>query len=133
MPFCREAITRPLSPLRDDEAISCEDGKPAIREGFFALGGWDCWSIEGVLVNLHDLVGIKHHPHRLNGCCELDGLDGPNLLCPKKHEIGTEKSDCWMSHAAILVKNVCFRSRRSFLDRSHSRMTILAKLLNATD
>jgi hypothetical protein len=50
-----------------------------------------------VLVNLNDLVGTEHHQdrHRLNGCCGLDGCDGPNLVCPKGHEIGTERSDCW--------------------------------------
>ena len=33
---------------------------------------------------------------RLNGCCGLDGCDGPNLVCKKcGAEIGTLQSDCW--------------------------------------
>src|SRR6266571_1330633 len=54
------------------------------------------------------LSGTKHHSdyHRRNGCCGLDGMDGPNLVCPNAHEVGTEKSDCWMPHAAVLLENV---------------------------
>ena len=89
---------------------SYEDGKPAIPEGFFALGDDDYWpgSSRWPLVNRADLVGTQHHPdsHRNNGCCGLDGCDGPNLVCERGHEIGTEKSDCWMAHAAVLLSSV---------------------------
>ena len=61
-----------------------------------------------VLVNLRDLIGTKRHAdsRRLNGCCGLDGLDGANLVCVNGHEVGTEKSDCWMAQAAVLLDNV---------------------------
>jgi hypothetical protein len=61
-----------------------------------------------VIVNIADLVSIRRHPdfRRLNGCCGLDGCDGPNLVCTNGHEIGTEKSDCWTPHAAVLLENV---------------------------
>ena len=88
-PFCKAVITRPLLPLRPDQPICFEDGTAAIPEGFFG-------------------VKTPEHPdsHRLAGCCGLDGMDGPNLVCPNGHEIGTEKSDCWMPHAAVLLDSV---------------------------
>ena len=70
----------------------------------------DYWTrFEGcVLVNIADVIGTKTHPDasRLNGCCALDGLDGPNLLCENGHEVATAVSDCWMAHAVALVKDV---------------------------
>ncbi|MCW6535419.1 hypothetical protein [Sphingomonas lycopersici] len=41
-------------------------------------------------------------PHRLNGCCGLDGCDGPNMRCRIcKTEVGTRQSDCWTSDVFI--------------------------------
>jgi hypothetical protein len=106
-PICRAALTRPLLALRVDQSICLEDGKAAVPEGFFGANSEEYWGASGqVIVNLRDLIGTKHHPTRLNGCCGLDGLDGPNLLCANGHEIGTEKSDCWMPHAAVLLDGV---------------------------
>jgi hypothetical protein len=53
-------------------------------------------------------VETHHHSelHRLAECCGLDGMDGPNFVCVNGHEIGTEMSDCWMPHAAILLDSV---------------------------
>jgi hypothetical protein len=108
-PFCRAVITRPLLPLTPDLPICLADGQAAVPEGFFGVKTPEQWSAEGnILVNLSDLVGTQHHPdsHRLAGCCGLDGMDGPNLVCANGHEIGTEKSDCWMPHAAVLLNSV---------------------------
>ena len=102
-------ITRPLLSLGPDKSICLEDGKPAVPEGFFTVNNQEYWCVAGdVVVNLADLVGTKHHQdyRRRNGCCGLDGMDGPNLVCPNGHEVGTEKSDCWMPHAAVLLENV---------------------------
>jgi hypothetical protein len=105
-PVCHVAITRPLLPLRPDQSICLEDGKPAVPKGFFGINKQEYWSVAGhVLVNLGDLVGTEHSGGN-NGCCGLDGLDGPNLVCANGHEVGTEKSDCWMPHAAVLLYNV---------------------------
>jgi len=106
---CRLPITRPLSHLAPDESVCLEYGQSAVPEGRFANNSADYWSVAGgVLVNLADLVGTSRHPdsRRLNGCCGLDGCDGPNLVCVNGHEIATERSDCWMAHAAVLVENV---------------------------
>jgi hypothetical protein len=108
-PACRTAITRPLLALLLNRSISMQDGVPAVPKGFFAVNKAEYWNVSGnVVVNLSDLVGTNRHtdPGRLNGCCGLDGLDGPNLVCANGHEIGTEKSDCWMAHAAILLETV---------------------------
>jgi hypothetical protein len=53
-----------------------------------------------VLVHPDDVQNLSRHPDpsRLNGCCHLDGLDGPNLVCTGcGAEIATEQSDCWVS------------------------------------
>jgi hypothetical protein len=108
-PFCKAAITKPLLPLTPQQPLSLEDGKAAVLVGFFGIKTREQWSAEGsILVNLSDLVGTQHHPdsRRLAGCCGLDGMDGPNLVCANGHEIGTEKSDCWMPHAAVLLDTV---------------------------
>src|SRR5262249_40013798 len=51
-----------------------------------------------------------HHPdpRRRNGCCGMDGCDGMNLVCPEGHEVATERSDCWMAHAAWLDPAAAF-------------------------
>lgn len=109
-PVCHAVITRPLLPMTAEQQICLEDGKAAVPPGRFGTSNDNYWTgSEGcILVNLADLVGTKRHPysHRLNGCCGLDGCDGPNLACENGHEVGTEKSDCWMAHAAVLVQNV---------------------------
>lgn len=108
-PTCHKAITRPLLPLKLDQFVSREDRKPLVPQGFFAINSKEYWTADGrFVVNLADLVGTKRHSDsgRLNGCCGLDGLDGPNLLCVDGHEVGTEKSDCWMPHAAVLLESV---------------------------
>jgi hypothetical protein len=109
-PICSIAFTRPLLPLSVDEQIRLEEGKDAVPEGRFGTSSGDYWgALEGcVIVNINDLIGTKPHPDasRLNGCCGLDGLDGPNLVCENGHEIATAMTDCWMAHAVALVKSV---------------------------
>lgn len=108
-PICRIAITQPLSPLEAERFVCLEDGKPLVPQGFFSINSKEYWNADGrFVVNLADLVSTKHHSdgRRLSGCCGLDGLDGPNLVCANGHEVGTEKSDCWMPHAAVLLETV---------------------------
>ena len=109
-PQCDQAVTRPLEPLPAGKEICHTDGLPAVPEGYFAASVDDYWtgSVGCTLVNLQDLVGTRYHPFasRNNGCCGRDGVSGPNLLCAAGHEIGTERSDCWMAHAAVLIAAV---------------------------
>jgi hypothetical protein len=109
-PICSTLLTQPLLPLSADQKICLDDGKDAVPQGRFATSSGDYWtSLEGcVLVNIADVIGAKTHPDasRLNGCCGLDGLNGPNLLCENGHEVATAMTDCWMAHAVALIKNV---------------------------
>ncbi len=109
-PKCRRAITAPLLPLPAGISICRDDGRPAIPRGYFAPSDDDYWtgSAGRLLVHLEDLVGTRPHPDlgRHNGCCGRDGCDGPNLVCDLGHEIATERSDCWMAHAVVLVPGV---------------------------
>lgn len=61
----------------------------------------------GVFVlNPEDVPGVAEHPDRgrLNGCCGLDGLDGPNLVCDAcGAEVATRQSDCWSQQLIALV------------------------------
>jgi hypothetical protein len=45
-------------------------------------------------------------PRRLNGCCGLDGCDGPNMRCKTCYAVvGTRQSDCWTSDVFIPEPN----------------------------
>jgi hypothetical protein len=51
-----------------------------------------------ILINLEDLKNVEDHADksRTEGCCGMSGTNGPNKVCKNGHEIGTERSDCWM-------------------------------------
>ena len=43
---------------------------------------------------------------RLNGCCGLDGCDGPNLLCEVCGTyVATKRTDCWTRHHIVFDPN----------------------------
>lgn len=51
-----------------------------------------------LVINPFDALPLLPHPdrRRSSGCCGHDGLDGPNLLCPKcKAAVATLRDDCW--------------------------------------
>jgi len=89
----------------DASATSQADGQPFQpagtlhkSDGLFFSGS------EGrYIINLADAKNMHAHTNikRLNGCCGMDGCDGPNRLCACGAEVATEKSDCWMPHALI--------------------------------
>ena len=101
-----ECLTGPLSELMDYSLLSEADGSPHIPKGYYYMvteefftGSQGKW-----IIAIPDLIIRQLHPERsrLNGCCGLDGCDGPNLVDSKGNAIGTEKSDCWMPHCIIL-------------------------------
>lgn len=98
-------MTRAVEALPADAELDESDGAPHVPVGRFAVSDGAYFPEGAVIVNLSDAVGTRHHTNasRLNGCCGLDGLDGLNTLCANGHEIGTEKSDCWMPHALLLA------------------------------
>ncbi|MEV4478401.1 hypothetical protein [Micromonospora coxensis] len=66
-----------------------------------------------VLISPDDLLVRRLHPDhgRRNGCCGLDGLDGPNLVCGCGAEIATESSDCWTAQAVRLQPAAVVRTQ----------------------
>jgi hypothetical protein len=47
-------------------------------------------------------VRLTTDPHRLNGCCGLDGCDGPNLQCENCGTyVATKMTDCWQLHCIV--------------------------------
>ncbi|MFE9428621.1 hypothetical protein ACFYNO_37400 [Kitasatospora sp. NPDC006697] len=60
---------------------------------------------DGYQLDPADHPGTAPHPSssRRNGCCGLDGMDGPNLVCGGcGAEVGTEQSDCWTGRSTVL-------------------------------
>lgn len=45
--------------------------------------------------DLNEAVRLTGDDRRLNGCCGIAGLDGPNQLCRCGAEVGTVRTDCW--------------------------------------
>lgn len=102
-----------IPPVADpaEAGVSFEDGKPLTRAGVaFNSSQPMLWSAdEGQTAPLHfapqhwlhplDVdasVEPVDNPCRLNGCCGLDGLNGPNMRCRNcKAEVGTRQNDCW--------------------------------------
>lgn len=118
---CETVVTIDLVevPFSDNIEVHDErtDALPRVRRGTFALDPEpfgppleplaDHSRIVGaagprgtILVHPADVRGLRRHPdlRRLNGCCRLDGLDGPNLVYGHcGNEVATEQSDCWVS------------------------------------
>ena len=103
---CGSLVVSALRQLVDEAMLDEGDGHDRVPQGtyFVSLGKFEPEEAGDYLVNLKDLQNTKRHSdvRRLNGCCGLDGCDGPNLLCENGHEIGTERSDCWHAHHAVL-------------------------------
>jgi hypothetical protein len=103
---CGCVLARDLRALPEEVQLDQADGHALLPQGTYrvSLGKFEPERPGDYLVNLADLQNTEHHsdPHRLNGCCGLDGLDGYNLVCANGHEVGTERSDCWLPHHAVL-------------------------------
>lgn len=104
---CGVVITRRLEPTT--ELLPGGDREPLVP-GFRIVEvdpEFDVWSTAPVgdwLVNKEDLLGCLEGGVR-NGCCGVDGLDGPNLLCPNGHFVATEVGDCWTSTFAVVHRD----------------------------
>lgn len=116
---CGAPLTAPLEILSEkDPGVQVpefDDGKPLTQCGI----GFE--SFEPVLSTvLGDRVALDFTPQywlnpddlspavrnsddmtRLNGCCGLDGCNGPNQLCSCGAEIGTLRTDCWTPYMFI--------------------------------
>jgi hypothetical protein len=108
--ICNVEITKKLTELQDFNQLNEVAGEDYIPSSFYVIGDgvYDSKSQGKIIVNIKDLINTKHHSDtsRLNGCCGLDGLDGINTVCINNHELGTENSDCWMSHYVSLEQDL---------------------------
>lgn len=101
---CRKCGTILTKELTNRPLDLCEeDGKDLIPEGatiqddYYSNGQW--------IINAEDALSMEviDNRGRLNGCCDLDGCDGPNLVCGTcKAEVATAKYDCWMPRYIIM-------------------------------
>ncbi|MFC4761820.1 hypothetical protein [Dyella koreensis] len=57
-----------------------------------------CWSNPD---DLNESVHDTSDARRLNGCCGLNGCDGPNQVCCCGADVGTLRSDCWTPRVFI--------------------------------
>jgi uncharacterized protein (TIGR02996 family) len=107
---CHVPVTRPVSPFGDEASLNLRMGEDLLPRGFFITaerstdGEGHLGKLGETTVHLQDAVFIQRHPDtmRLQGCCGPDGSHGLNTICRNAHEIGTERSDCWMPHALWL-------------------------------
>lgn len=118
---CSAALSGRIELLRavnpEKAGLTFIDGKPLTRPGtgFTSLQPMQ-WSMDDShkvplqFTPQHWLhpddveAGIEpvEDPCRLNGCCGLDGSNGPNMRCRKcKAEVGTRQSDCWTADVFI--------------------------------
>ena len=100
---CEKVLTRELK--NTPVSLCEEDGKDLLPEGFTLQD--DEWSEGQWVINSKDNLSMKitNNPKRLNGCCDLDGCDGPNLVCEScGAEVATAKYDCWMPKYIMLSK-----------------------------
>lgn len=83
-------------------------GKDYLPAGYYTVATSDETPHGGhvghFILNNTDATNICLHENRkqTSGCCGLDGMDGPNILCENGHEVGTKRSDCWTLHYIAL-------------------------------
>lgn len=107
--LCNLDVSKEVIELNDVNLLNKTDGQDLISEGFYLVvdDDDDFFAPQhkgSIIINIKDLINSNYHSDqsRLNGCCGYDGCDGMNRVCLCKHEIGTERSDCWMSHYVAL-------------------------------
>lgn len=107
---CGIELTEELEALNDTNFLNETDKESYVPIGrLFISNGEYYTGTEGkIIINYADLKNVKNHHDliRLQGCCGLDGLNGNNKVCINGHEIGIEKSDCWIAHSVILESDL---------------------------
>jgi hypothetical protein len=114
---CHRPLSTVLRVEREDDArtaaIEWQDNMVTIRKGVahlsstsIQLGNPKLEFTPQVWLNPEDLADRVRNIDdysRLNGCCGLDGCDGPNQVCVGcGNEVGTLQSDCWTSTQFIV-------------------------------
>ncbi|MET7622787.1 hypothetical protein [Streptomyces sp. NPDC005408] len=86
------------APLQAHRIVPVSEWEPVVIPAYT--------KVQGVLANQGDLRDLVHSSvrGRLNGCCGLDGCDGPNLVCRFcTAELAVERSDCWTPQEVVLL------------------------------
>jgi hypothetical protein len=104
---CESCLSAELAELESENLVSEEDKTDYIPQGFAFLEQRQFWTHhQGCwCINDKDTTGmeITRYAGRTNGCCDLDGCDGPNMLCAAcGYEVATARLDCWMPHCVVL-------------------------------
>jgi hypothetical protein len=113
--FCKDCgilLMGHLVILASSGSMDFTDGANLLPQGrYWVSDGKYAPEVAGdFLVNLKDLQNVQLLGG--SGCCGVDGLNGPNIVCLNGHEVGTERSDCWMPHHAVmLVSQIEIRSQ----------------------
>lgn len=105
---CGRELSVPLRWLKEDDSVCTEDQEPLTPEGtvaslrtLVARGlEWPELDESSLVAQRGSLQNVVASGER-NGCCGVDGCDGPNLSCECGAVIGTERSDCWMPHFVV--------------------------------
>jgi hypothetical protein len=109
---CNLPLTQELTMLQKGTLLNPVDGVSLIPCGFYMISDGEIYTnTEGaILLNADDLVNVVDHADgsRLNGCCGLDGTDGPNKTCIHGHEVAIEMSDCWIPWVVIMNREKVF-------------------------
>jgi hypothetical protein len=103
---CGTIFSKNVDFITSDAVLSLADGSDYVPVGLAYKEAGEFWpSHRGTwYLNKEDTINIVpiNNPQRLNGCCNLDGCDGPNMVCSHcGEEVATAKLDCWMPHAII--------------------------------
>lgn len=108
---CNEKLTDDLYEI-DSNKLRFEDRVSAIDSGKFSI--WKNMNdVKELIVAIEHYKLINHKDfRRFAGCCGSSGIDGMNKTCKNGHEVATEVSDCWTSHAIffnldkVIVKEI---------------------------
>jgi hypothetical protein len=103
--FCKKcgiALSNEIKELKDKNLVDGRYNEPLFPEGYFCsnqetLNEFFTEPNDLLVINRNDLINAIDHTDlsRVQGCCGLHGMDGPNKMCINGHEIATELSDCW--------------------------------------
>lgn len=108
--MCKLDLSNQVIELEDLNLLNKTDGQDLVSEGFYIVVDdendyFPPRDKGAIIINIKDLINSNYYHSdegRLNGCCGYDGCDGMNRVCLCGHEIGTERSDCWISHFIAL-------------------------------
>ncbi|MFB7878548.1 hypothetical protein ACFC06_25155 [Nocardia sp. NPDC056064] len=105
----RESQMFPASDNLSDHRIAA----PRVARGTYAIN----YDATRFILHPDDVPGTTRHADskRCNGCCGLDGQDGPNLVCLGCGvDVATKESDCWTDNlVAVIAAAVLTNSRSS--------------------